>query len=84
MPYVAQADILDHLRIDPRSLHHLLQHLEDDAIKRGIFEAALCGLAQWRADGQSDDYIIGILLLTVFCQTTGPKRIWGDIAGKSE
>jgi len=43
--YVAQADVLHHLRINIALPDHLLQDLEDQTVERRVLEAALPGLA---------------------------------------
>lgn len=45
MAYVAQADVLNHLRVQVALLHHLLQDLEDHAVEGQVLEASLLRLA---------------------------------------
>lgn len=60
--YVSETDILNHLRVEVALAHDLLEHLEDDAIEGCVFEAAFLALGEGCADGERDDYIVGILL----------------------
>lgn len=63
--YVAQADVLDKLRVKVHLPNGLLQRLEHEAVERRVLETALLRLAQGRPEGQSDDHIVGVLLLAV-------------------
>jgi hypothetical protein len=59
--YIAQADILHHLRIKSALSDYLLQDLEDKGIEVGVLETALLCLGQRRPDGQGDNNIIWVL-----------------------
>lgn len=60
-PYIAQANVLDHLRIEVALADYLLEDLEDQAIERGVLEATLDGLGEWCSGSEGDDNIIGVL-----------------------
>ena len=59
--YIAQADVLNESRVDVCSRNDLLQNLNDDAVKRCIFETALEGFCERCSDGECDDDIVGVL-----------------------
>lgn len=60
-PYIAKADVLDHLRVKPALADNLLEDLEHQAIERSVLEAALAGFGQGSPDGEGDDNVIGVL-----------------------
>lgn len=59
--YVAQADIFDESWVEVATFVHLLQQLDNNAIKTGILEATLSGFGERRTDSESDHNIISIL-----------------------
>jgi hypothetical protein len=59
--YVAQADVLYHLWVEPALADNLLEDLEDESIERSVLEAALLSLGQGGPDGECDDDIVGVL-----------------------
>lgn len=59
--YVAEADVLDQLRVNSALADDLLKNLEDNAIEVSVLEATLSSLGQRSAGGESNDNIIGIL-----------------------
>ena len=61
-PYVAQANILDHLWIDIRFVKDLFQKCVYDEIERGVFHSAFETLCERRPYGESDNDIVGVLL----------------------
>ncbi len=70
--YISQAYILDHLRIQPRLAHHLLENLDEKPVQRSIFEAPSLRLGQGRPDGERYNDIVWIFLSAVAqnCQFT--------------
>lgn len=62
MTDIAQADILYLRRVKVRLLDDLLQDFEDNAIERSVLEPSLPALCERRADGESDDDVVGVLL----------------------
>lgn len=63
--YIAQANVLNERRVERQPLHYLLQHLEDDAVERGVLQSALLPLAQRRPDCHCDHDIVGVLSRSV-------------------
>lgn len=59
--YIAQADVLYHLWVEPALADDLLEDLEDEAIERSVLEATLLGLGQRGPDGECDDNVVGVL-----------------------
>ena len=59
--YVAQANVLNQLRVEVALADDLLEDLEHQAIERSVLEAALLGLGQGSTDGECDDNIVGVL-----------------------
>lgn len=59
--YIAQADVLNESRVDVCFRNNLLQDLDDDAVERCVFEAALEGFRERCSDGECDDDIVGVL-----------------------
>jgi hypothetical protein len=69
--HVSYADVLDEGRVQVAALVDLLQELVEDAIELSVLEATLACLGQWSTDGEGDNDVIGVLLLTfagVTCQ----------------
>jgi hypothetical protein len=76
--HIADADVLDEGRVQLAALVDLLQELEEDTIELSVLEATLACLGQGSTDGESDDNIVGVLLLTFAgggCQYIGNKKI---------
>lgn len=61
LPYIAQANVLDHLRVEVALADYLLENLEDQAIERGVLEATLDGLGERCSGCKGDDNIVGVL-----------------------
>lgn len=61
LPYIAQANVLDHLRVEVALADYLLEDLEDQAIERGVLESTLDGLGERCSGCKSDDNIVGVL-----------------------
>jgi hypothetical protein len=38
----------------------LLQHLDEDAVERRVFEATFEGFGEGRSDGEGDDNVVGV------------------------
>lgn len=60
--HVAQADILEQVRVNAGLLDDLLADLEDKSVERSILQSTLESLAQRCSDSQGNDNIIGVLL----------------------
>jgi hypothetical protein len=59
--YIATADILDEFGVDFRLLDHLLEQCIDEIVELSIFNSALEAFRKRCSNGESNDYIIGIL-----------------------
>lgn len=59
--YIATADILDETGVEIRLCDNLLQQGVDEEVQRGVLEATLSGLGQWRPHGEGNDNIVGVL-----------------------
>jgi len=59
--YIATADILHELRIDPRLLYDLLEQRVEEVIELRIFESTFEALGKWCPNCESNHYIVGIL-----------------------
>lgn len=59
---ISKTDIVHKTRVQFASNPDLFQSLEDQGVKRGVFQTAFAGFAHGRSDGECDDYIIGIFL----------------------
>lgn len=62
--YIAQANVLDKLRIQLRLRNNLLQQLDDEAIERRVLEASFVCLRKRRSDSERNDDIIRIFRRT--------------------
>jgi hypothetical protein len=63
--HIAQAHVLDELRVNVGALDDFLEQLDDDAVQRCVFEASFLALCQWRADGECDDDVVSVFGLSV-------------------
>lgn len=79
--YVAQADILDQLRVNVHLSPDLLEDLEDHAIERRIFQTTLPAFGERRSDGQCNDYIVGVLGGAVQDRLSATSSPWIPEAG---
>lgn len=59
---VTQADVIHKSGIHIHLSSDLLEYAEGDAIESRVLESTGLVLAQWRANGESDDYIVWVLL----------------------
>lgn len=62
MTHIANANILDQLRVNLHLGLDLLENLEHDAIEGRVLETAFLALAQGRPGGEGNDNVIGVLL----------------------
>jgi len=62
--YVAKTNVLYHLGINVGFADDLLENVVGEAVKGNCLQTSFSRLAQWGTDGQGDDNIIGMLLLT--------------------
>lgn len=59
---ISKANVLNHLRIDPRLLNDSLQQRVDEVIERRVFHTPFESLTEGCSYGESDDHIIRVLL----------------------
>lgn len=63
--HISYANVLNEDRVQFAALVDLLRELVEDAIELSVLEATLACLGQGSTDGEGDNNVIGILLLTL-------------------